>query len=44
MGRVELGITINDNLSPEKHVNNITGETYELLKENELDIYIYLYR
>ena len=29
----DLGITISDNLSPEKHVNNIVGATYELLRK-----------
>ena len=29
----DLGITISENLSPEKHVNNIVGTTYELLRK-----------
>ena len=27
----DLGVTIMDNMSPEKHTNKITGETYNLL-------------
>ena len=28
----DLGIWITDNLSPEKHINKITGDTYQLLR------------
>ena len=28
----DLGVTFTDNLSPEKHVNRLTAETYNLLR------------
>ena len=28
----DLGVWITDNLSPEKYINKITGDTYQLLK------------
>ena len=27
-----LGVWITDNLSPEKHINKITGDTYQMLR------------
>ena len=27
-----MGVWITDNLSPEKHINKITGDTYQLLR------------
>ena len=27
-----MGVRITDNVSPEKHINNITGDTYQLLR------------
>ena len=32
MWKKDLGVWITDNLSPEKYINEITGDTYQLLK------------
>lgn len=36
-----LGMTMQDDLSPEKHINSITGETYRLIT-NMTVIFSYL--
>ena len=32
----DLGMTIRDDLSPEKHINKVTGEVYNLLRNIRL--------